>query len=368
MLPVGPRAVQRRGINSRTAGAVEQQEWEPILYKHKGEHTSWAEREIQIEMDEFIKGPCQRVVLDQVMDGRTDRIACEPGEEVCDLCQGRQRQQRRIEHRDAMLETFNEQDAMLETFNEQDATLEMFNEQADERIDPSRPRLSIHQAVGAVEGVESRITISPAGQISITVNNTHHDLEIARQDRERRWIQKQVQSRQQQEIAQVAAWEGWLQRLIGVCPWCYINRQGYWGGHSIKNCTVVGANTVRQNCQRFIEMAEKKRLMERFGCCFQCFAPQAICERWEQKEEGGRWVENRNKKCQLDRIFVAAFYSAWLKGGGEVTERIQEQAEQEGVDTTDDESMIWWLGRKVEYGGMEMNRMAQIMEMLVRED
>jgi hypothetical protein len=248
-----------------------------------------------------------------------------------------------------------------------DAMLEIINEQADECLDSSRPRPSTQKIVGTVELAESRITISPAVQISITVNNIHEQLEIAKQDRERLWIRKQVQSREQHERADIAVWEQWLRRLIGVCP-CYISQQGYWGGHSIKNCTVVGANTVRQNCQRFVETAEKKRLMERFGCCFQCFAPQAICERWEQKEEGGRWVENRNRKCQLSGIFVAAFYSVWLKGGDKVTERIREWGEQEGVDIMDDESVIWWLGRKVEYGGMEMNRMAQIMEILVRED
>src|SRR5258706_2721059 len=227
MLPVGVRAVQKRGMNSRTVDRVERQEWEPFSYKHKGEHTSWEEREMQMEMDEFIMGPCRRVVLDRVMEGRTDRSGCEPGEEVCDLCQERRRQERRREQRMAMLE--------------------MFNEQADERMDSSRPGSSVQRTVGAVEGAESRITISPAGQISITVNNIHHNLEIAKQDRERTWIQKQVQSQQQEERANVAVWEQWLRRLVGACTWCYINQQGYWSGHSIKNCTVVVANTVRQN-------------------------------------------------------------------------------------------------------------------------
>jgi hypothetical protein len=33
-------------------------------------------------------GKCRRVVLDEQMDGRVDRIVCEVGEEKCDICQG----------------------------------------------------------------------------------------------------------------------------------------------------------------------------------------------------------------------------------------------------------------------------------------
>jgi hypothetical protein len=33
-------------------------------------------------------GKCRRVVLDEQMDGRVDRIACEAGEEKCNICQG----------------------------------------------------------------------------------------------------------------------------------------------------------------------------------------------------------------------------------------------------------------------------------------
>ncbi|KAE9565779.1 hypothetical protein CGMCC3_g18040 [Colletotrichum fructicola] len=38
----------------------------------------------------YIRGEvCRRIVLDEVMDGRTDRSGCEEGEEACDMCQQR---------------------------------------------------------------------------------------------------------------------------------------------------------------------------------------------------------------------------------------------------------------------------------------
>jgi hypothetical protein len=34
------------------------------------------------------RGKCRRVVLDEQLDGRVDRIGCEAGEEKCNICQG----------------------------------------------------------------------------------------------------------------------------------------------------------------------------------------------------------------------------------------------------------------------------------------
>jgi superfamily II DNA helicase RecQ len=40
-------------------------------------------------MQQFIGGEkCRRVVLDEQMDGRMDRVGCEAGEDRCDICQG----------------------------------------------------------------------------------------------------------------------------------------------------------------------------------------------------------------------------------------------------------------------------------------
>ncbi len=36
-------------------------------------------------------GSCRRIALDKHMDGRSDRTACEVGEERCDVCHGQPR-------------------------------------------------------------------------------------------------------------------------------------------------------------------------------------------------------------------------------------------------------------------------------------
>jgi superfamily II DNA helicase RecQ len=47
---------------------------------------SWVDP-MAIDMPEFISSQgCRRVIIDHVMDGRDDRIRCEEGEEMCDMC------------------------------------------------------------------------------------------------------------------------------------------------------------------------------------------------------------------------------------------------------------------------------------------
>ncbi|KAK1837388.1 hypothetical protein CCHR01_19991, partial [Colletotrichum chrysophilum] len=49
-----------------------------------------ARRGREVSTRTYIKGEiCRRIVLDEVMDGRTDRSGCEEGEEACDICQQR---------------------------------------------------------------------------------------------------------------------------------------------------------------------------------------------------------------------------------------------------------------------------------------
>ncbi|HYT46090.1 MAG TPA: helicase-related protein [Methylomirabilota bacterium] len=49
-----------------------------------------------VDIQEFIQGNvCQRVILDQVMDGQMNQEACEEGEEQCDICQEREEESRR---------------------------------------------------------------------------------------------------------------------------------------------------------------------------------------------------------------------------------------------------------------------------------
>lgn len=45
------------------------------------------------DIAEFTRGDvCRRVILDEVIDSRINRVGCEEGEEACDVCEGIVRQ------------------------------------------------------------------------------------------------------------------------------------------------------------------------------------------------------------------------------------------------------------------------------------
>jgi superfamily II DNA or RNA helicase len=70
---------------------------EAIIVQRRFEHTaaerrsrSWTASERE-DMDNFVVGyHCRRVIMDRVMDGRMDRVACEDDEEACDVCRKNQ--------------------------------------------------------------------------------------------------------------------------------------------------------------------------------------------------------------------------------------------------------------------------------------
>jgi hypothetical protein len=71
--------------------------------------------------DSYISGDvCRRVVLDSVMDGRTDREGCEQGEELCDVCQCRVDEENREGGND-MLEDREEYDIRQRELEVEDA-------------------------------------------------------------------------------------------------------------------------------------------------------------------------------------------------------------------------------------------------------
>ena len=69
----------------------------------KGRTKSWVQH--REDIFDFIGGyNCRRVIMDQVMDGRIDRVECEEGEEQCDVC----RKQEMVEECSQALPTLQE--------------------------------------------------------------------------------------------------------------------------------------------------------------------------------------------------------------------------------------------------------------------
>ena len=99
---------------------------------------------------------------------------------------------------------------------------------------------------------------------------------------------------------------------------------------------------------------------ERFSCCFYCHVPQAICQRWEPGEENIRWQEVAGQKCQFEGVVMPAIISALHVEKQWVVGVMREMAQEEGFNIQVDGVVYQWLGRRVEWGGVEASRLLQV--------
>ena len=57
----------------------------------------------------------------------------------------------------------------------------------------------------------------------------------------------------------------------------------------------------------------RNRWFESFLGCFNCYVLQAICKKWVQKKEQGKW-ERSEMSCQFDNIVMPTVMTAMLEG------------------------------------------------------
>ena len=179
-----------------------------------------------------------------------------------------------------------------------------------------------------------------------------------------------VQQKEKQEIYEVEELERELERFSKRCVYCYVCKYTS-TDHLIAQCTAPGVQGVRKWVDEFIGSVQQKRSMERFSCCLHCYIPQAICEHWkhkEDKEERGRWEEDNSQECQYPDVIVPAFWSMMMVRGQAALDWLYEWAERDGYDIRDDtESERQWLGKKVEWGGIEGNNLIRAFKELASQ-
>jgi hypothetical protein len=95
--------------------------------------------------------------------------------------------------------------------------------------------------------------------------------------------------------------------------------------------------------------------------------PQAICQKWVQKKEQGRWERLSGVSCQFDGIIMPMVMTAMLEGEDWMIEMIQSWVEESGVELGNQEQMYRWYGQKVEWGGIEASRLIQVFYRIAKK-
>lgn len=318
------RCIVVGGLTEQHPMAGEATAREGVAYRRKAGTSD--EREMAAEIQDFIQARCRRVVLDRVMDRRYNREQCEEGEEVCDMCQESQRQNQLRQAQERILSTLEEGS---DTASGQDDI--EFEEGSD----------------------------AACGQ---------DDIEFEQQQSQRSWVDFHVREVKQEEAYAVEELERQLRRFQQRCAFCYAQGKTGSGGHRLADCSIGQASQVRVHCREFIKAVRKKKTIEEYSCCLYCYVPQAICQHWKAKGEGGRWEKDPTKDCQFKGVIIEGFWSmVFIWGERGVREWLEEWSRQDGYDIDNDEGRLRWLGKKVEWGGIEVNKLVQAFSLMARD-
>lgn len=281
-----------------------------------------------VDIREFLQGnACRRVILDQVMDGRMSREACEEGEEQCDVCQEREKESRRQVARERIINRLGQED--------------------DGIVDAEDSGF-----VGAG---------SEIGGLSQAVSA--EELEFYTQEQQRAWAQHVVTEQRRQEGREVEMLAVFLERWKLHCPLCLV-RGDESRGHHIQECLAEGADLVREG----VEDLRKRIRFEPFSCCYYCHVPQAICQRWELGGDEGRWRKSSSQGCQFEGVVMEGVIGALHVAEKWVIGLIYDMAQEDGVDIkAGDDTPHKWLGRRLEWGGIEASRLVQVFWIVARK-
>ncbi len=230
------------------------------------------------KVEKFISGAgCRRVYLDQEMDGRTDRVRCEEGEERCDICQ----------KDDAMLE---EAEALQQAY---------IAEEEDSGI-----------------GMTCSSQHSPSAALVITNKDRQ---EFQAQQAQRAQQRSQIVEQNQQEAHAIWDLENRLDMWLGKCALCYVRQHGGQAvdtQHRLEECKDELQGLVVEETE-----ALKRIQFERYAGCYDCGIPQKMCMHWEAREDNvGKFRRVPEGMCQYSNVVRCSIAAIMVAGPDKVVE------------------------------------------------
>ncbi|KAI8931122.1 hypothetical protein NX059_012132 [Plenodomus lindquistii] len=186
---------------------------------------------------------CRRVILDGYMDGRQDRQRCEAGESACDLCEAQPRGTKRAAEKEAPEDIGTEREAQ---------------------------RRKLEQAMA----------------------------------KEERRVELWERRKTEDVRYQLERLETYLDRWRHACAICMATK-GETARHEWKACPHVSAAQAAQMKAQFTWLHRVK--FEPFARCNYCWAPQALCNKWEETSEQGVFRSRGMKaNCQYEGVLQGA--------------------------------------------------------------
>jgi superfamily II DNA helicase RecQ len=301
------------------------------------------------EMKEFYAGKkCKRVIMDQYMDGDTQRTSCRPGEQFCDVCRGRGAKRVRV---------VDEQEGPASKRVWRSPVRQMDRpESGDECIEVAHVRKSTLEGErGAKEHAEQ-----------------HAEQEGRQQyERERRQyaaIETQQRERRIERSYFADAIEEIFREWKHGCSICRVRYRPSNTGHRWRTCPHENVDI------QAIEDSKtwlRKVAWSGGRICGGCWAPQAICHSWEPIDNTGRMAFRKGEQpCQFQGVLQEAVAVMWSASPDHTHAAIKEWIEEqirsaeahqaggeEAINVEEDAIVHGWLGSPVLKNGVSMSGM-----------
>lgn len=253
---------------------------------------------------------CRRISIDEEMDARKDRQRCEPGEEKCDVCQ---------QHPGGLKRAAVEE--------------------GPERQKEEQVQQATTDAQRENEEVEKRMA-------AIAV--------------ERRRLEIRQRRKTERVAYELERLQRYFERWSQVCAIC-MARNGAAESHSWEECPAADT-TQRQAMRDSVRWVDTVPFQPYSRCNF-CWAPQAICNSWEEKMRvQGAFQRRENGSCQYVDVLKHAVAALLAFQKPNCTEWLEEQQRKMGlVHGSAEERLSKWFGRKTKMEQRETSQMCRFL-------
>lgn len=359
---------QESGRAGRDGLASEAIIMRPGYVNSRGEWRACGESDVQPAMRDFIQGQqCRRVVLDHSMDGRIDRVQCEMGEEMCDICRPCRPE---ASGRPEVLDDAGEVRPAIDGDGE---NLDG-DEDVDTEVEDQPPRGPSHDPTRRkrdIAQVEEGHMVHDIGRSKrrYVAESERHEFETNDAvdiDPNREQVRQDAalaihRARRCEESQQAQQLESILDAWQDRCPLCVVCQEPS-VEHTLADCRHPRAGTIREERQQ----ARRRIRFQRFAACWDCGLPQEICESWV-RGPNGRFRKERGTPCQYGGSIIFDVFTAVLLGAEDKCRRIwiemiqawirEDEGEAAMQEIFQDEDREWqWYGQKIIWGGMETSQ------------
>ncbi|CAA9967161.1 ATP-dependent DNA helicase Q1 [Pyrenophora teres f. maculata] len=257
---------------------------------------------------EFLTGElCRRIAIDKHMDGRQNRQQCELGESKCDICEqhssGTKRQ--------------------------------------------------------AVEEEQEEPEETQADTAAMAAEEQRKDLERAMVVEERR-VEIQQRRRTEQAVYELERLEQHLQRWSNACAIC-MAIQANPARHCWKECPKATKVQIKLMQAKVTSMHHVK--WEKYARCYYYWAPQAICDKWEETSiQGAFKTRGMHVLCQYNGVLQQAVAALLTFQQPTCTPWLEQQMQDAAIVHGSNEVRLYkWLGLKIKIGQRDASQMCRLL-------